>query len=84
MPRSAEQILWNKKQAKWFRSCSSSHDLFCNCGDWINHIKQRWVTSGFQENFTKKGGHVVDGFIITGGGEGFPIEDVSEAKHITR
>lgn len=86
MFRNKEQILWQKKQALWFKSCSATHNLFCNCGDWITHIRKRWEGTGFQENFTKHGGHVVDAFIIKGGGDGFPTEDISEegALHITR
>lgn len=85
MPRNKEQILWNKRQAQWFKTCSYSHELFCNCGDWITHIKKRWEDTGFQPKFTANGGHVVDGFILKGGGEGFPtdtIEDITE-KGIT-
>lgn len=84
MPRSAEQILWNKRQALWFKSCSASHAMFCNCSDWINHIRLRWVGSGYQENFTLKGGHVVDGFIINGGGDGFPAAPITEEEHLPR
>nr|ASH99110.1 ORF2 [Giant panda anellovirus] len=31
---------WNKKQAIWFKACSVSHMLFCNCGDWITHLQR--------------------------------------------
>lgn len=25
-------------EQKWFRSCRDTHDLFCLCGDWRQHI----------------------------------------------
>ncbi|ASH99107.1 ORF2 [Pitorquevirus ursid11] len=31
---------WQKKQAIWFKSCSISHMLFCNCGDWMLHLQR--------------------------------------------
>nr|ASH99124.1 ORF4 [Giant panda anellovirus] len=33
-------IDYKKKQAIWFKSCSISHQLFCNCGDWQVHIQR--------------------------------------------
>ncbi|WCS65235.1 ORF2 [Grizzly bear anellovirus 5] len=34
-----------KQQALWFKSCSESHKIFCNCGDWMSHIsKPRCLT----------------------------------------
>lgn len=81
MPRSAEEIEWNKKQAAWFRSCSYSHCLWCNCGDWTFHIKKLlWPGDikgvGFPGG--KEGGHFVDGFITGGGGDGFPLKDIED------
>nr|BBE36928.1 hypothetical protein [Paguma larvata torque teno virus] len=26
-------------EAIWKQSCSRTHSLFCNCGDWTSHIK---------------------------------------------
>lgn len=74
MPRSKEEILWNKRQAIWFQSCARTHSLFCNCGNWFDHIKRRWdfMVSG---DILKREGHVVDGFIVAGGGDGFPGEE---------
>ncbi|ASH99113.1 ORF2 [Giant panda anellovirus] len=34
------KIQWQKKQALWFQSCSVSHQLFCNCGDWQTHLQR--------------------------------------------
>nr|ASH99090.1 ORF2 [Giant panda anellovirus] len=33
-------IEYKKKQAIWFKTCSLSHKLFCNCGDWQIHIQR--------------------------------------------
>lgn len=71
MPRTEAQILYQKRQATWFRVCSASHSQFCNCGDWINHLKKYlWpldttgntVSPPIREE-------VIDHFIIAGGGD---------------
>nr|ASH99098.1 ORF4 [Giant panda anellovirus] len=33
-------IEYKKKQAIWFKTCSISHQLFCNCGDWQVHLQR--------------------------------------------
>lgn len=70
MLRTKAEIEWNKKQALWFMSCSKSHNLFCNCGNWVLHVKKRWGGMDFAAP-TIKGGHFVDHFIVRGGGDGF-------------
>ncbi|ASH99083.1 ORF2 [Giant panda anellovirus] len=45
-------LQFKKKQALWFQSCSFSHKLFCQCGDWQVHLQryreQQWkcITGG--------------------------------------
>lgn len=85
MPRSAAEIEFRKKQAVWFLSCSRSHQLFCNCGDWTAHIKKILWPGTIQNTVLNPIGksHVVDGFIVGGGGDGFPIGDVGTPEEIT-
>lgn len=76
MPRNPEQIEFMKKQAIWFQVCSKSHQQFCNCGDWIFHLKKYLWPMGTTEESTTSvlttgGKHVVDRFIVAGGGDGF-------------
>lgn len=72
MPRTAEQIQHQKNQAKWFQICSLSHSQFCNCGDWIYHIKKYlWPTMQRDSDLPPIRPDIVDKFIIAGGGDGF-------------
>lgn len=29
---------YKKKEALWRKNCSASHKLWCNCGNWIQHV----------------------------------------------
>lgn len=86
MPRTEEEILHLKKQAQWFRVCSLTHSQFCNCGDWIYHLrKYLWPTGTTSTDslHTTGGGHIVDRFIIAGGGDGFIGKDGGPELHST-
>lgn len=94
MPKcSTEQILWKKRQAQWFRIISYSHGLWCNCGDWCYHIKKEtrnpWVTTDTLSwrpirRGPGGGGHVVDGFIVRGGGDGFEPGDIADQESLDK
>ncbi|WCS65238.1 ORF2 [Grizzly bear anellovirus 6] len=32
-------ITFKKKEAQWKQTCSAAHKLFCDCGDWLNHLR---------------------------------------------
>lgn len=80
----SRNLRYRQTQAKWFQYCSWTHRLFCNCGDWIAHIEREkrgclttpatvWPRTAIKGDT----GHVVDQFIVRGGGDGFhtaPIE----------
>lgn len=31
----------NRKRALWFASCSATHRIWCNCGNWMSHVEER-------------------------------------------
>lgn len=33
------RVLYNRSLALWYRSCRSSHDAFCLCGNWRSHFE---------------------------------------------
>lgn len=87
--RSKQEIEWQRQQAQWFKFCSWSHGIWCNCGDWIFHVKKNskniWAITGAGGSdpatipiVERKGGHVVDGFIVRGGGDGFTAENIDQ------
>nr|QYD01814.1 ORF2 [Torque teno felis virus] len=48
-----------KHEAIWKQNCSRTHRLWCECGDWISHIKPKWSTTG--DGVVGGGDHVTGG-----------------------
>lgn len=61
--RTKEQILWKKREAEWKRICSTTHKLFCNCGDFSGHLARqyKWCTKPIGHEYKKGGSIAADG-----------------------
>lgn len=81
MPKVTDAFIdYKKKQARWLRTISLSHSLYCNCTDYVKHLQKIWrgveaIACGqTTKNHTggEEDGRLGDQLIINGGGEGFP------------
>lgn len=82
MPRSRAQIEFQKKQAIWYLTIGRSHQLFCNCGDWRDHLKKRlWPGNGEINTGSLPTPpireEIIDAFIHAGGGDGFAEKSIA-------
>lgn len=69
-----------RQQALWFKSCSATHKIWCNCGNWQDHIlkPKPWsLQQGGADVSLAEGISFVteDGDRKDGGDEGFTIVD---------
>lgn len=37
---------WKRQEALWRKSCSASHKIWCNCGEWTRHVPGWSITTG--------------------------------------